>query len=146
LVDRLATTATKIISRNQSFDVRKAFDTLDWEIIFHVLRAFSFNETFCNWMHNIICLKDVFKHYDEYSSQPINFSKSNLYPRVICHARSVVLANEVGLNLASIPFQHPGVRIFQGKPKKMHFRDICDKFKIKLATWKSDFLSNMGRV
>lgn len=28
----------------------------------------------------------------------------------------------------------------------MHIKDICDKVKIKLATWKSDFLSNMGRV
>lgn len=35
-------------------DISKAFDTLEWPFLIHVLRAFGFNETFCNWIEVIL--------------------------------------------------------------------------------------------
>lgn len=32
------------------FDVRKAFDTIDWCFLLKVLSAFGFNSVFCNWI------------------------------------------------------------------------------------------------
>jgi len=35
-------------------DVRKAFDTLNWSVLLHVLRCFGFNQCFCNWISTIL--------------------------------------------------------------------------------------------
>jgi len=39
-------------------DIAKAFDTLEWSFLIHVLRAYGFNETFCNWIQ--VILKSVY--------------------------------------------------------------------------------------
>lgn len=36
------------------FDIRKAFDTIDWEFLLNVLKAFGFNSVFCNWTRVIL--------------------------------------------------------------------------------------------
>lgn len=36
------------------FDVRKAFDTIDWQFLLKVLSAFGFNAIFCNWIATIL--------------------------------------------------------------------------------------------
>lgn len=43
-------------------------------------------------------------------------------------------------------FEYIGVQIFKGKHKQRHFGEICDRIKVKLATWKGVLLSSMGRV
>lgn len=35
-------------------DIRKAFDTLDWNFLLKVLHAIGFNHTFCNWIESIL--------------------------------------------------------------------------------------------
>lgn len=35
-------------------DIRKAFDTLNWDFLLHVLRCFGFNHCFCRWIHTIL--------------------------------------------------------------------------------------------
>jgi hypothetical protein len=35
-------------------DISKAFDTLEWPFLLHVLKCFGFNNTFCNWIHVIL--------------------------------------------------------------------------------------------
>jgi hypothetical protein len=35
-------------------DIRKAFDTLDWDFLLLVLKSFGFNQVFCNWIKNIL--------------------------------------------------------------------------------------------
>jgi len=35
-------------------DISKAFDTFEWSFLLHVLHAFGFNETFCNWIKVIL--------------------------------------------------------------------------------------------
>lgn len=35
-------------------DMKKAFDTLDWNFLIHVLQAFGFNATFCKWVRVIL--------------------------------------------------------------------------------------------
>lgn len=36
------------------FDIRKAFDTLDWNFLLRVLRSFGFNASFVNYINNIL--------------------------------------------------------------------------------------------
>lgn len=36
------------------FDIRKAFDTLDWSFLLKVLQDFGFNETFRHWIRVIL--------------------------------------------------------------------------------------------
>ena len=35
-------------------DIAKAFDTLDWNFLLRVLKAFGFNDIFCNWIQSIL--------------------------------------------------------------------------------------------
>jgi len=35
-------------------DIEKAFDTLDWNFLLRVLKAFGFNDIFCNWIQSIL--------------------------------------------------------------------------------------------
>lgn len=35
-------------------DVRKAFDTVNWKFLIHVLHCFGFNQLFCDWILNIL--------------------------------------------------------------------------------------------
>lgn len=36
------------------FDIKKAFDTLDWDFLLKVLAAFGFHSDFCNWVSTIL--------------------------------------------------------------------------------------------
>ncbi|GAU16832.1 hypothetical protein TSUD_367790 [Trifolium subterraneum] len=36
-------------------DIAKAFDTLQWSFLLRVLKAFGFNQIFCQWIHSILC-------------------------------------------------------------------------------------------
>lgn len=31
------------------FDIKKAFDTIDWNFLLRILEAFGFDAKFCNW-------------------------------------------------------------------------------------------------
>ena len=35
-------------------DVRKAFDTINWQFLIHVLKCFGFNQIFCDWILTIL--------------------------------------------------------------------------------------------
>lgn len=35
-------------------DVKKAFDTINWKFLIHVLKCFGFNQLFCGWILNIL--------------------------------------------------------------------------------------------
>lgn len=35
-------------------DVKKAFDTLNWQFLIHVLQCFGFHPTFCDWINTIL--------------------------------------------------------------------------------------------
>ena len=35
-------------------DFKKAFDTLDWKFLLHVMRCFGFSKTFCDWIEDIL--------------------------------------------------------------------------------------------
>lgn len=35
-------------------DIKKAFDTIEWTYLLHVLKCFGFNECFCSWIHTIL--------------------------------------------------------------------------------------------
>lgn len=36
------------------FDVKKAFDTLDWKFLIHVLKKFGFDSKFCHWVKVVL--------------------------------------------------------------------------------------------
>ena len=35
-------------------DIRKAFDTLDWNFLLDVLKKIGFSQLFCNWIQEIL--------------------------------------------------------------------------------------------
>lgn len=35
-------------------DVKKAFDTVEWTFLLHVLKNFGYSQYFCNWIYTIL--------------------------------------------------------------------------------------------
>ena len=42
---------------NTQIDFEKAFDSIEWRVLFHTLKLFGFGERFINWIK--ICYKDI---------------------------------------------------------------------------------------
>jgi hypothetical protein len=41
-------------SMAMKIDVRKTFDTINWEFLLQVLKSFGFSQCFCNWINTIL--------------------------------------------------------------------------------------------
>ncbi|XP_058747188.1 uncharacterized protein LOC131620199 [Vicia villosa] len=84
--------------------------------------------------------------YAKFSGKICNLTKSIIYARGMSLDRHCRLADIIGFTKASPPFIYLGVPIFIGKPKANHFNFLADNIKLKLATWKANLLSMVGRV
>lgn len=91
-------------------------------------------------------IPNLLSRYDACSRKLCNASKFIIYVCEMCKARHIQLANILGFSTASTPFLYLVVPIFIGKPKSIHFQFIVDKVKLKLAAWKANLLSIVGRV
>jgi hypothetical protein len=102
---------------------------------------------FCTGLKsNIRELLHIFHKYSAVSGQIVNNAKSRFFTGNMYVARKNMIDCLLGFNVGVVPFLYLGCPIFQGKPKVAHFRMITDKIKNKLATWKGNILSIMGRV
>jgi hypothetical protein len=112
----------------------------------HILYADDFM-LFCKaTSSNIQVLSSLFQRYAEASGQHVNPNKSFIFAGSVAHSRLNSIADSLGFNVGSLPFDYLGVPIFKGKPKKIHLQPIADKVKSKLAGWKASLLSMAGRV
>ncbi|GAU35044.1 hypothetical protein TSUD_30100 [Trifolium subterraneum] len=155
-------------------DVTKAFDTLEWPFLLKVLRNITKLVTdgklllskgsrnvsipshclyaddimvYCNGRHsNLVALKNLFNRYALASGQVVSPSKSTIFSGGISHARLLQIAQFIGFNIGSLPFNYLGVPIFKGRPRVAFLQPVADKIKAKLAAWKASLLSIAGRV
>jgi hypothetical protein len=95
---------------------------------------------------NICCILHIFQLYEDTSGQMINRSKSKFYAGNVFTSRLGPISAPLDFSRGTIPFTYLGCPIFQGKPKASYFRQIADKIRVKLSTWKELLLSIMGRV
>lgn len=57
-----------------------------------------------------------------------------------------LLASILGFTIAYPHFIYLGVPIFRGRSKTNYLQHLADKNKTKLTTWKTSFLSMVGRL
>ncbi|XP_019455048.1 PREDICTED: uncharacterized protein LOC109356167 [Lupinus angustifolius] len=132
-------------------DIKKDFDTMDWNFIIDTLKAFGFNHKFINCRRRgkkmeLLCLKNLIKEYATASGQQINLAKCKFYTSNSNPRRIATLSAYLSFSVGCLPFNYLGVPLFKGKPKNIHLQQIADRITSKLATWKGSFLSIMGRV
>jgi len=76
-------------------DIAKAFDTIEWKFLLRVLKAFNFNEKFCNWIEVILNSAHLSisingKLHDFFSSARGGLGKVTLFPHFFfCLAEDV---------------------------------------------------------
>ncbi|XP_024178419.1 uncharacterized protein LOC112184393 [Rosa chinensis] len=92
------------------------------------------------------CLQQFLTLYGEASGQLINKNKSTFYLGTPYLHRQRYFKRLLGFKRGVTPFTYLGVRIFRGKPRRIHLQALADKAKSKLAGWKGKLLSMAGRV
>ncbi|KAL6182579.1 hypothetical protein ACLB2K_043998 [Fragaria x ananassa] len=146
-------------------DITKAFDTLSWDFLLHVLQAFGFDPIFVQWVRALLLsaklsllingrtvgrnLSRIMRFFNEYgrvSGQVINKGKSQVFIGNSIHSKRHSISNFLGIPLGSAPFMYLGAPIFHGKPRASYFHQIVDKIRIKLSSWVSSFLSMAGHL
>ena len=95
---------------------------------------------------SVLALMELFNSYALASGQHINLSKFTVYYGSISSTRIDFIANLIGFNKGSLPFNYLGVPIFKGKPKRAHLQGIADNIKSKFCAWKASLLSIAGRM
>ncbi|XP_019450725.1 PREDICTED: uncharacterized protein LOC109352995 [Lupinus angustifolius] len=92
------------------------------------------------------CLMNLIKDYAAVSGQQISLDKFKFYTSTSNPRRISSLSNYLGFSVGCLPVTYLGVPLFKGKPRKIQLQHIADKITAKLATWKGNSLSIMGRV
>jgi len=95
---------------------------------------------------SIKAISDLLNRYSMASCQQVNISKSIIYTGAMSSQRQQIIANMLGFSIGVLPFIYLGVQMFKGKPKAIHFQNIADRIRVKLAAWKASLLSIAGRV
>ncbi|XP_019431994.1 PREDICTED: uncharacterized protein LOC109339078, partial [Lupinus angustifolius] len=107
-------------------DIKKAFDTLDWNFLIDTLMAFGFNNQFCNCIKVILhsarlsinvngsnvsffkCSRCV----RQASSQQINLYKCKFYTAKASPRKNADIASYLGFSPGCLPFNYLGVPLF----------------------------------
>ena len=95
---------------------------------------------------NAQAINNLLQEYDWNSSQHVSPTQCKLYDGASFGSRLRHIVDMIEFNVGHSPFNHLGFPIFKGKPRNHHLQIIADKVLDKLATWKSQLLSVMGRV
>ncbi|XP_042505528.1 uncharacterized protein LOC122082107 [Macadamia integrifolia] len=128
-------------------DIKKAFDTIDWEILVSVLsRGLNdlIREKKIKALHgprgvqppgHMMFIDDIFI----ITNASISLEKSKLSMENIPAARKQTIGFELGIPIYSMPTKYLGVEIFKGKVKKEALLPVMDNVKARLSGWKGDY-------
>ena len=95
---------------------------------------------------NAVNLIGLLRCFYVISGLKINVSRSNIYgigvEEVACRGMAAVL----GCGMATIPFKYLAVLVGCDKSKIGNWKDVVEKFKVKLSNWRAGILSVGGRL
>ncbi|KAG6526874.1 hypothetical protein ZIOFF_008961 [Zingiber officinale] len=118
-------------------DMAKAYDRVQWGVLFRVMAAFGFSETVIAFI----------RRYEAQSGQAINAEKSSFFPsRRISERRRQQIAAITGFGLGERPMLYLGVPIISGNKRTVHFAPLLAKIQRKFQGWNLSRLSHGGRL
>nr|KYP46815.1 Putative ribonuclease H protein At1g65750 family [Cajanus cajan] len=98
-------------------------------------------------LKNLSQIMDLLRAYGNVAGQRINLHKSKFYVKSTMPLKRIEQTQlYLGFTRGSVPVRYLGVPIFKGKLKASFLLPIVDRIKSKLASWKGNLLSCMGRV
>ncbi|XP_071741242.1 uncharacterized protein [Rutidosis leptorrhynchoides] len=120
-------------------DFEKAFDSLNWQFLFEVMKSMGFGRKWVKWIES--CLKSAS------ISVLVNGSPTNEFVLGRGVRQEVNrLARHIGCNGGKLPFIYLGLTIGSKMTKVKDWNPVIEKFKARLSSWKMRSLSFGGRV
>ncbi|GJU30386.1 putative RNA-directed DNA polymerase, eukaryota, reverse transcriptase zinc-binding domain protein [Tanacetum coccineum] len=94
-------------------------------------------------MENIICILYVFYLV---SRLKINIHKSNVYGVSVSDNEILSMANNTGCSPGAFPFVYLGLPIGTNMNLSINWKNLLDRFDVRLSKWKANLLSIRGRL
>ncbi|WOL04386.1 hypothetical protein Cni_G13107 [Canna indica] len=115
--------------------------------ISHLMFADDVLLTFRATRKSLNTIKEVFRTYENFSGQSINFSKSEIFfPKAASREQINFTRSSFNMQVGSFPFKYLGTMVAPRRPPANAQNFILDQMKAKLSAWKVNFLSQVGRV
>ncbi|KAF5444244.1 hypothetical protein F2P56_036732 [Juglans regia] len=147
-------------------DMAKAYDSVGWNLLHHVLSAFGCFEHICHlqtmyffamilsgneWNSkskaSVRAIARTLEIYETWFGQKVNKDKSSIiFSKHITAARKRSLLRITGFYEETLPFKYVGVPIICGRLKLVHLDEVVGKIQERIDGWKARLLSNGARL
>ncbi|XP_071728309.1 uncharacterized protein [Rutidosis leptorrhynchoides] len=130
-------------------DFEKAFDSLNWQFLFEVIKNMGFGNKWIKWINS--CLKSASISILINGSPTNEFSLGRGYDKEILYLwvdLSVAsrLARYIGCQVGKLPFIYLGLPIGAKMNKVKDWQLVIDNFNSRLSSWKMRSMSFGGRL
>ncbi|XP_074278173.1 uncharacterized protein LOC141601770 [Silene latifolia] len=140
-------------------DIKKAFDSLQWEFIRKMLQLFNFPLQFQTWIMgydlmlfvrgdvpSVISVTESLASFAKMSGLHANPEKTNIYMGGIRSNIKQAILNNTGYTEGEFPFRYLGIPLNEGKLNKAMFADLLNKVQKALHHWSNYKLSYAGKI
>ncbi|GFY92846.1 hypothetical protein Acr_08g0012420 [Actinidia rufa] len=130
-----------------NIDIRKAFDTVDWDFIHDMLQALNFPPVFISWTMTCISSTSFSLAYNgSLHGLKISLSKSSFFSAGISDMDLEIIKDITGFPQGSFPFKYLGIPVAASRLSIAQYSPLIDRISDSISAWAGATLSYAGRT